>query len=161
MSVCCVIEKEPVERGLMEKICIVKRRKIGYENDDFGQTGASDRPHPQTLTIELTPPQMQAIRSNSRFQNLYGKNLAPIILNLHFEGAFPSRMLKAQELCDMLQVSKHTLDRLMKSGAIRSHRVGRLRRFLTQDVMEYLSNCFDEDMPMKVSINAVANSSGQ
>jgi excisionase family DNA binding protein len=39
----------------------------------------------------------------------------------------------------MLQISNSLLMNLVKSKKIRSYRVGRLRRFLLQDVLDYLS----------------------
>ncbi len=39
----------------------------------------------------------------------------------------------------MLQISNSLLMNLVKSKKIRSYKVGRLRRFLLQDVLDYLS----------------------
>jgi excisionase family DNA binding protein len=39
----------------------------------------------------------------------------------------------------MLQISNSLLMNLVKSRKIRSYKVGRLRRFLLQDVLDYLS----------------------
>ena len=123
----------------MEKICIVKRRRIGLGTGAAPRLEADDQPQGRVLTIELTPEQMERVRSNDRFQHIYGASHAPIFLSLHLETFFPTKMLKSEQICDMLQVSKSTLGRLVKAGTFRSHRIGRLRRFAAEDVMEYLS----------------------
>jgi excisionase family DNA binding protein len=83
---------------------------------------------------------MERVRANNRIQDIYGTTHAPIILSLHLNASFPTKMLKSEQICDMLQISKSTLARLVKAGTFRSHKVGRLRRFTAEDVMEYLSN---------------------
>jgi excisionase family DNA binding protein len=124
----------------MEKICIVKRRKPVQETTLPPRTASESLDHSQLLSIELTPQQTEIIRNNSYFQHLYTEEKAPIFLNIHFsEGALP-RMLRPAELCLMLQVSRHTLDRLVRTGQIKSYRIGRQRRFSSQDVMDYLSS---------------------
>ena len=50
------------------------------------------------------------VRSNTHFHHLYGGQTAPIFLNLHFNDDFPQKMLKAKDICQMLQVSRHTID---------------------------------------------------
>jgi len=123
----------------MEKICIVKRRRIGFVAGAAPRLEMYDPAHPQALTLELTPEQMERVRSSAGFQSLYGTGQAPIFLNLHLETSFSTKMLKSGQICDMLQISKSTLQRLVKAGAFRSHSIGRLRRFAVEDVMEYLS----------------------
>jgi excisionase family DNA binding protein len=123
----------------MEKICIVKRRRIGQGTGAAHRLEVDDRSQRRQLTIELTPEQMKRVRSNDCFRHIYGASRAPIFLSLHLETPFPMKMLKSEQICDMLQVSKSTLARLVKAGTFRSHRIGRLRRFAAEDVMEYLS----------------------
>jgi excisionase family DNA binding protein len=158
----------------MEKICIVKRRRIGFQPDTARRLESGLRiqavPRPESgprvetisrieavsrtedltspvterqndsgiLTIDLTPEQMDRIRANGRFQQLYGASQAPIFLNLHLETGFSIRMLKSSQICDMLQISRSTLARLVRTGCLRSHRIGRLRRFSVEDVIEFL-----------------------
>jgi excisionase family DNA binding protein len=124
----------------MEKICIVKRRRPVQENVLLSRTGTDACDHSQSLSIELTPQQAEIVRSNTHFQHLYtGKN-APIFLNLHFNDGPLQKMLTTREICQMLQVSRHTLDRIVRSGCIKSYRVGRQRRFSPEDIMDYLAN---------------------
>ena len=127
----------------MEKICIVKRRRPAQETALPQRTGSSGAyghgNDSQLLSIELTPQQTEVIRSNVYFQHLCTGERAPIFLNIHFnEGAVP-KMLKPAEVCQMLRISRHTIDRLVRIGHIKSYRIGRQRRFSTQDVMDYLA----------------------
>jgi excisionase family DNA binding protein len=123
----------------MEKICIVKRRRIGLGAGTAPRLEIGGQTFPEALTLELTPEQMERVRSNTHYQSLHGTGQAPIFLSLHLETSFPTKMLKSGQICDMLQISKSTLRRLVKTEAFRSHRIGRLRRFAVEDVMEYLS----------------------
>jgi excisionase family DNA binding protein len=124
----------------MEKICIVKRRRIGFETSNTPLPDCASRASSQILTIELTPEQMKRVRSDDHFRELYGVSQAPILLSLHLETPFPMKMLKPDQICDMLQISKSTLKRLVNTGAFKSRRIGRLRRFALDDVLGYLGN---------------------
>jgi excisionase family DNA binding protein len=106
----------------------------------------------------LTSQQSEVIRSNSRFQQLFGGSAAPIFLNVHLDATLPSRMLKTDNVCEILQVSKQTVMRLAKAGIIRSHRIGRLRRFCPEDVMEYLSSHFETDKLRNIHTYALVSS---
>jgi len=48
-------------------------------------------------------------------------------------------MLKSEHVCQMLQISRSLLMNLVKSRKIRSYKIGRLRRFLLEDILDYLS----------------------
>jgi len=62
-----------------------------------------------------------------------------IIFNFQFKKIDIVRMLKAKHVCQMLQISNSLLMSLVKLKKIRSYKVGRLRRFFLQDVLDYLS----------------------
>ena len=81
---------------------------------DGGNGLARDRS--PLLRIELTPQQAEIMRCNENFQHLYGAQSAPIFLNLHFNEGLPQKMLKVSEICQMLQVSRNTLGKLLKAG---------------------------------------------
>jgi excisionase family DNA binding protein len=128
----------------MDKICIVKRRKIGHENVILSRWEAQRHESSQILTFQLTPEQAVQIRSNESYQSLYGTVETPIFITLRLETAVPSKMLKPLEVCTMLQISESTLLRMVKSGTIRSHRIGRQRRFSLLDVMEFLTRGIEQ-----------------
>jgi excisionase family DNA binding protein len=147
----------------MEKFCIVKRRRGGLEAMALHRVDVHEQTCPQAVTIELTSQQSEVIRSNGRFQQLYGGSAAPIFLNvhLHLDATLPSRMLKTENICEILQVSKHTVMRLVKAETIRSHKIGRLRRFCPEDVLEYLSNGMGTDKLRSLRTNVLMSSEGK
>lgn len=144
----------------MEKICIVKRRKRDY--------GVVSTPASQTdsdvVSVELTDGQADLVlQSNAWFEHLLREGKTPqVFFNLHFKNAFPFKMLKTREVSEILQVSSSTVERLVKTGAIKAYRIGRVKRFSMEDVMEYLSavceaeglNTFSANITVKAKENA-------
>ena len=145
----------------MEKICIVKRRRSDLGAMTVPHAEVPEQTCPKAVTIELTSQQSESIRSNSRFQQLFGGSGAPIFLNVHLDATLPSRMLKTDDVCEILQVSKHTVIRLVKAETIRSHKIGRLRRFCPEDVMEYLSYGMGTDKLRSLRTNILLSSEGK
>lgn len=126
----------------MEKICIVKRRKPNNEGTYSPQEETEHLDRSPLVSIQLTPQQAETMRSNEHFQRLYEAKAAPIYLNLHFNEGLPQKMLKMSEICEILQVSKNTLGKLLRDGAVKSYKIGRLRRFAAEDILEYLAGSF-------------------
>ena len=123
----------------MEKICIVKRRKPTEVSPLIRESGPIAPAPSPLLRVELTSQQSEAVRSNSYFRNLYPDKSAPVFLNLHFGDAHLPKMLRPKEMCELLQVSRNTVDKLVRTGKIKSARIGRLRRFSVEDVLNYLA----------------------
>jgi excisionase family DNA binding protein len=103
------------------------------------------------ISINLTPEQYYLVKSN-RYVKYFlngdatGVSLdiqrhteGQIIFNFQFKKVDIVRMLKAKHVCQMLQISNGLLMSLVKAKKIRSYKVGRLRRFLLQDILDYLS----------------------
>lgn len=63
-----------------------------------------------------------------------------IRLYVHFNNVCTFRLLSGEEVCRILQVSRSFLKRLAARGDLRSYKIGRLRRFLLEDVLEYLGS---------------------
>jgi excisionase family DNA binding protein len=63
-----------------------------------------------------------------------------ILLNLRFNESPLMRMLRINQLCEILQISRSFLTRIIRDEKIKSYKVGRLRRFLWADVLEYLQS---------------------
>jgi len=141
------------ERGNMEKFCIVKRRKPGSEGVFSPQIETECPDRSPLVSIQLTPQQTEAMRSNEHFQRLYNAKSAPIFLNLHFNEGPPRKMLKASDLCEILQISKNTLGKLLRDGAVKSYKIGRLRRFAAEDIMEYLAGSFGLDRLNTITVD--------
>jgi excisionase family DNA binding protein len=61
-----------------------------------------------------------------------------MLLNLRFNESPLLRMLRINQVCEILQISRSFLTRMIRDEKINSYKVGRLRRFLWADVLEYL-----------------------
>ncbi len=106
----------------------------------------------QIFSIQLTPQQSQVVQSMNCIKDLlsgkhHGVKMSmeqtedgKTAFNFHFKPVYTTRMLNAQDVAAMLQVSKGMLYRLVKDKEIKSYKVGKLRRFLLEDVVEFLSS---------------------
>ncbi|KQC09103.1 MAG: hypothetical protein APR62_03225 [Smithella sp. SDB] len=63
-----------------------------------------------------------------------------LALNFRYNESILLRMLCADQVCQMLQISKSFLQKLVNEKKINSYKLGRMRRFLLEDILEYLSN---------------------
>ncbi|HEY3275273.1 MAG TPA: helix-turn-helix domain-containing protein [Syntrophorhabdaceae bacterium] len=150
----------------MEKICIVKRRRRDLfpvpdrmeERGEriFGLVPPSDAPMEKesresgrVISMELTPEQSEAI--GSRIDLAHGKafvlNLeraeperGHMVFSFRLSPFYGGRMLSPGEVCAMLRISRSSLAKLVKNRKIDSYRIGRLRRFLFEDVLHYLGH---------------------
>lgn len=103
------------------------------------------------ISLRLTPEQCDCILSGNLEGYLaegvlYTVNLETkyhddghITLNLHFDTLGNLRMLKSDHVCGMLGVSRSFLKKLVRENALKSYKLGRLRRFSLDDVLEYLT----------------------
>lgn len=106
----------------------------------------------QIFSIQLTPQQSQVVQSMHCIKDLLsGKhhgvkmsmeqtNDGKTAFNFHFQPVYTTRMLNAQDVAVMLQISKSMLYKLVKDRELKSYKVGKLRRFLLEDVVAYLSS---------------------
>jgi excisionase family DNA binding protein len=105
------------------------------------------------IRIELTSDQCKVIQSNGCLNHVLGHILGKvdleleryedgqIVFNLHLKQVQRADMLDSKKVCQMLHISRSFLVRMVKNEQIRSYKFGRLRRFLLDDVLEYLSQC--------------------
>ena len=63
-----------------------------------------------------------------------------ISLNYHFNDSLLLRMLSSNQVCQMLQISRSFLRKIINENKLNSYKLGRMRRFLLEDILEYLSN---------------------
>lgn len=61
-------------------------------------------------------------------------------LNYRFKDSLMMRMLSPNQVCQMLQVSRSFLQNIIHENKIKSYKVGRMRRFLLEDILDYLSS---------------------
>ena len=111
---------------------------------------------------ELTPEQYNFVRSSQYFNYfLNGESSGvsfdvqqhpdgQIFFNFQFKNVDTVKMLKSIHVCQMLQIGKSTLMTLVKSRKIRSYKIGRLRRFLLEDILDYLSKSEETFINSKV-----------
>lgn len=111
------------------------------------------------VSIDLTPEQTLGIRSSdfapymehgiSLDASLEVESVADdrITLHFHFEKEKAVRMLKTRQVCEMLQISGSTLSKLVRNKEIRSFKIGRLRRYSVDDVLAYLAEHEDSQLP--------------
>ncbi|HVO65869.1 MAG TPA: helix-turn-helix domain-containing protein [Syntrophales bacterium] len=105
----------------------------------------------ETISIDLTPDQYELVKSSRYVKyflngdssgvslDMHKRRDGQIIFNFQFRKVETVKMLKSGHVCQMLQISKSSLMNLVKSKKIKSYKIGRLRRFLLQDILDYLS----------------------
>lgn len=115
------------------------------------QGGAADpQADPRrTVCLTLTPEQTRILRSDPRLVSSLGERpgeryqalLPPddtLVIELQFESVTPTRLLKIDEVVQMLRIGKGTVNKLIKQGKLKCYRFGRLRRILLDDVLTFL-----------------------
>ncbi len=151
----------------MEKICIVKRRSSissGLRqsrafipvNDSDAYGGANYEfeniadEKTDNLSFNLTPEQSELMNSNEHLNTFADHETKSVVLNMkkvegqtflnfNFGEAGSMKLLKTKETCSMLQVSVSFLMKLVREKKLKSYKLGRLRRFSFQDVLDYLT----------------------
>ena len=131
-----------------KEISASNRLSLSWEYPLHGNVSASDD---QKLSIELTPTQANVVKSHDYFKLLLGAEAdgssvgvqrseeGEIVFNFYFIQVYLSKMLTASDVCNMLQVSKAFLGKLVRAGKLRSYKIGRLRRFSLEDILAHLS----------------------
>ena len=152
----------------MEKICIVKRRNnisselrkedtyalvnnygIHSEEDYVFEEPNENKNH--DLSFNLTSEQSELIRSNYHIKSMVNGEANSFVLNMqkegqgqtvfkfHFKESDTVQLLKTKEVCHILQVSSGFLMKLVKEKKLKSYKLGRLRRFSLEDILNYLT----------------------
>ncbi|MBT6230296.1 MAG: helix-turn-helix domain-containing protein [Candidatus Scalindua sp.] len=151
----------------MEKICIVKRRsnissglrhsRAFMPENNQGVYGGTDYEfkniaddESDNLSLRLTPKQSELMQSNEHLNSFADHESKGVVLNMkkvdgqtslnfHFGDADSMKLLTTKEACRMLQVSAGFLIKLVREKKLKSYKLGRLRRFSFQDVLNYLT----------------------
>ena len=152
----------------MEKICIVNRRNnisselqkedtyalvnncgIHSEENYVFEEPNENKNH--DLSFNLTSEQSELILSNHRIKALINGEANSLVLNMqkeedaqavfkfHFRESDTVQLLKTKEVCHILQVSSGFLMKLVKERKLKSYKLGRLRRFSLEDILNYLT----------------------
>jgi excisionase family DNA binding protein len=105
-----------------------------------------------TVSLLLTREQMSTLRSNRRLASSLIQEHAegsatmlqhrdePIVIKFEFESISPVRLLKVEEVMQMLRISKSSLNKIIREGTLKSYRFGRLRRIMLADILSYLED---------------------
>jgi excisionase family DNA binding protein len=105
----------------------------------------------ETISIDLTPEQYGLVKSSQYIKyflegessgvslDMQKQRDGQIVFNFQFKKVDTVKMLKPVHVCQMLLISRSSLMNLVKSNKMRSYKIGRLRRFLLQDILDYLS----------------------
>lgn len=152
----------------MEKFCIVKRRKqtlqypfpslLPVEEEELGlrENHITALPRTQTskkpvLSFGLTPWQSRTLRSGGILSSLEKDNPkslnltmhqeenGSVIFNFHLDLDRDFEMFKPNQVCQMMQISRTLLNRMIHEDRIKSYKIGRLRRFSLKDILEALN----------------------
>ena len=127
------------------------RKHIGVPGRESFPAGEMTGDPNGMVSFDLTPEQCRVIRSGHFSQYLsseMSKDVAlnvrqredgEISLNFYFDQANTPTMLRAKQVCEMLQISRSFLGDLVKTKGLRSYKVGRLRRFSLEDVLAFLA----------------------
>ena len=63
-----------------------------------------------------------------------------IVFNFCLHESPPVHMLRCDQVCQMLQISRSFLHKLVHENKLKSYKLGRLRRFAMEDVLDYLTS---------------------
>mgnify|MGYP000501242362 CR=1 FL=1 len=100
----------------------------------------------QRLSIQLNPLNARAAERCSPLPSaesyspeiVTGDHEGRYVFNFLFKKVHDVRLLSPKDVCVMLKVSRRFLAKLVSSGKIESYKLGRLRRFLLDDILTYL-----------------------
>jgi len=150
----------------MEKFCIVKRRKqslqdsyprlLPVEEEELDSQKNNItlwrriQPNKEAvLSFGLTHWQSRALRSGvlpyleeemptNLNLTMHQKENGSIVFNFHLDLDRNFEMFKPSQVCHMMQISRSLLNRMVHENKIKSHKIGRLRRFSLKDILEAL-----------------------
>lgn len=136
-----------------EQIRIQEVHDERYHSESNG--AAMDR----TVSLTLTEQQMHTLGSNPHFMSLLNGKITGgfetiehqdkyLVIKFQFASMIPLRLLKSNEVVQMLRISKNYISKLVREGKLKSYKIGKLRRFLINDILSYLhDNCDLADLP--------------
>ena len=62
-----------------------------------------------------------------------------------------TKLMTKAEVCEILQVSESTLERIVADGDLQALRIRSQLRFLEQDLLRYLSRCAEPSQALRAS----------
>jgi len=131
----------------------VKNRDV-YDGADYEFTSPTDE-ESDKLSLNLTSEQSELMQSNEYLKSIDDHETKSFVLNMKkadgqtflnfsFGDADSMKLLTTKETCAMLQISASFLMKLVKEKRLKSYKLGRLRRFSFQDVLDYLTESIEK-----------------
>lgn len=131
-----------------------ERLSSGSPFETHGGSGSADRSADVpggTVSLLLTQEQMETLRSNRRLASSLSaerpggfaamqRRDESIVLKFEFDSMPPVRLLKVEEVIQMLRISKSNLSKMVRQGLLKSYKIGRLRRIMLADILSYLED---------------------
>jgi len=129
----------------------ILRQSASNVGEETSTLGGFSEDSEGAISVKLTPEQYNLVKSSQYIKYFLngeanGVSLdvqkrpdGQIVFNFQFKKVDTVKMLKSEHVCQMLQISKSLLMKLVKSQKIKSYKIGKLRRFLLEDIIDYLS----------------------
>lgn len=101
------------------------------------------------VSLSLSQEQISALRTDPylisflrrEFSDAAGETAYrgdPIVIKLAWEAPASGRLLRPEDVLQMLRIGKGSLMEIVRKGQLKSYKIGRLRRFLLDDILSYL-----------------------
>lgn len=146
-----VNEYEPsdFDAGMLPDSMIPLTMSSGHEAQEV--RSALESANTLVLSLKLTPEQSEIFRSAELMDTFAHEMAGGVSLKIRQEqddqyviDVLPAshrsiNMLTYDQVCQMLQISKSLVKKLVRQKKIASYKVGRLRRFSLDDVLAYLA----------------------
>lgn len=140
-------------------VLVSEQTRIQEVQDERYRSESKSDAMDRTVDLTLTEQQMNTLGSNPHLMSLLNGKFTGgfetienqnehLVINFQFASMIPLRLLKSSEVLQMLRISKSYLSKLVREGELKSYKIGKLRRFLIDDILSYLhDNCDLADLP--------------
>ncbi len=114
------------------------------------------------VCITMTGEQSKMLQNSEYIKKLIEGDLTDPALNLTLNAAGQVvlrfsitepclRMIRCDQVCQMLKISRSFLQKLIHDHNIKSYKIGRLRRFVMEDILDYLISHEDHGLSHAVT----------
>ena len=99
------------------------------------------------VEIEMVKPYLQmAVQTNQLDKSSVKSMLAVLKASVNSTERQMPKLLSKKELATILGLSTKSIERLVKAGKLKPHKIGkRAYRFIMQEVIEYMENGYDKE----------------
>jgi excisionase family DNA binding protein len=141
--------EQPAERRRETDLPAYTVSDVHFSAAGGGVEAGNDFSGERRFSVELTPAQAASIQSLDFFTYLSGakrkragfdffEEEKKIVFNFNFTAVPAVTMLSGKDVSRMLSVSRSFIRGLVRSGTMKSYKIGRLRRFLLDDILDYM-----------------------